>query len=58
MRMNMKCNNPEHLKGIIMVDMVKALFHNDEIKDKENFISNFSEILDMFEELIDSKRPL
>ena len=54
----MKCNNPEHLKGIIMVDMVKALFHNDEIKDKENFISNFSEILDMFEELIDSKRSL
>ena len=37
-----ECNNPEHLKGIIMVDIVKALSHNDEIKDKENSITNLS----------------
>lgn len=45
-----ECKNSKHLKGIIMLDVVKALFHNDEIKDKGNFISDFSEILDLFEE--------
>ena len=36
----------EHLKGIIMRDLLMALFRADEIKDKEQFIADFDELLE------------
>ena len=37
----------EQLKGIIMRDLLKALFKSKEIADKECFIADFDELLEM-----------
>lgn len=38
----------EHLRGILMLDLIQALYFKDEIGDKENFIVDFFEILDKY----------
>jgi len=39
--------NKELIKGIITRSMLYALLHSKEIKDKEQFISDFEEVLDL-----------
>jgi len=38
----------EHLRGILMLDLIQALYHSDKIQDKEMFIADFFEILDEY----------
>lgn len=35
----------EHLRGMLLLDLVTALYHPDEILDKEQFIADFTEII-------------
>lgn len=37
-----------HLKGIIVNDCIMALLHSDTITDKEQFIADFTEIVNNF----------
>ena len=41
-----RCDIVEHFKGIIILDMLEALFFNERIKDKEQFIADFYELID------------
>lgn len=45
------CNLVEHFKGIIILDMLEALFFNERIKDKEQFIADFYELIDEIKEI-------
>jgi len=38
----------ENLRAMIMFDLINALYHKDEIKDKEMFIADFCEILNKY----------
>jgi len=40
-----------HLKGLLLIALIKALFKSKEIKDKEQFISDFDELLDCIKEV-------
>jgi hypothetical protein len=37
----------EHIKGLIVRDLLQALVHSDNIKDKEQFICDFDELVEM-----------
>ena len=38
----------EHLRGMILLDLCTALFHADTITDKEMFIADFTELLNLY----------